>query len=140
MSRCDVVYCDHKGYGMICNIYFNIAVILVSYILVAKKLYNDMKIKTRVFPEFREPYLRHIKLVMVLAISYVLCVLPSSLVSCPQQLYEIDSWFSTVNQKLIITSIINIIYWYRLANCSLCRFRELSSRNSPYSMLYNWFI
>jgi len=110
---CDVVYCGHKSYGMIINILLNVVVIISSYLLVGKKLYKEMKEIEKVFPDFKVDYIRHLKLLLLLAVCYCICVLPASLLCWGQ--FNIDWWFPTLDAKLIFTSILNIVYW-----CMFC--------------------
>jgi len=107
---CDVVYSGHKSYGMIINILINVVIIVVSYLLVGKRLYEEMKEIENVFPDSKDDYIRHIKLLFLLSISYCFCVLPASLLCWGQ--FNIDCWFPTVKVKLIFTSCLNILYWF----------------------------
>ena len=94
---------------MIINILLNVVVIISSYLLVGKKLYKEMKEIEKVFPDFKVDYIRHLKLLLLLAVCYCICVLPASSFCWGQ--FNIDWWFPTLDAKLIFTSILNIVYW-----------------------------
>jgi len=107
---CDAVFCGQLGYGMMTNICLNIVVMMVSYLLVAKRINYEMQLSAnQIFQEDREMFVRHIRLVLILSMSYCVCVLPASVVSWGQ--FDLDGVFPSLNWQLITTSIFNIIYW-----------------------------
>jgi len=107
---CDAVFCGQLGYGMMTNICLNIVVMMVCYQLVAKQINYEMKMTSdRIIPADREMFVRHMRLVLILSVSYCICVLPASLISWGQ--FDMEGFFPSLNAQLITTSICNIIYW-----------------------------
>jgi len=108
---CDNVYYEvgEKSYGMIINVVINILVIFISYSIVSWKLRKGRWQEEEMFKS-SENTTQHIKMLLRLAITYTICVIPASFFCWG--IFDIE-WFPKDKKlyKQIFQTSWNCLYW-----------------------------
>jgi len=113
---CDNVYCadSRKSYGMIANILINTLIIFVSYYSIVKKLVEESleeSLDPTLRPEANKVIYQEIKMLMRLAITYTICVIPVSFLCWG--IFPLN-WFEglgNVVYEQLFEAILNCLYW-----------------------------
>ena len=109
---CDNVYFEvgEKSYGMIVLVVLNILVIFISSAIVAWKLRNGRRQREEILSSSDDTTTQHIRMLLRLAITYTICVIPASFLCWG--IFDTE-WFPKDKKiyKEIFKAIFNSIYW-----------------------------
>ena len=108
---CDNVYSDRgeRSYGMIVNIVTNILIIFISYYIVAAKLLKERR-QNKPSSKSSQKTTQHIQMLLRLAITYTICVIPASFLCWG--IFDTE-WFPRDNKlyKQVTNAALNCLYW-----------------------------
>ena len=113
---CDNVYCgdNKKSYGMIVNILLNTLIIVISYYSIVKRLVVgslEESIDSTLRPEVSKEIYQQIKMLMRLAVTYTICVIPASFLCWG--IFRLD-WFEELDNvwsEQLFEATLNCLYW-----------------------------
>jgi len=108
---CDNVYSERgeRSYGMIVNIVTNILIIFISYYIVAAKLLKERR-QNEPSSKSSQKTTQHIQMLLRLAITYTICVIPASFLCWG--IFDTE-WFPRDNKlyKQVTNAALNCLYW-----------------------------
>ena len=142
---CDNVYCDHnkKSYGMIANILINTFIIFMSYCSIVKKLVEE-SLEESLDSNLRPVIYQKIKMLMSLAITYTICVIPVSFFCWG--IFRLD-WFEGLDNVVyeqLFEAILNCLYWSMFSINFLLYYLPNSGIRRAYDTFFRdfkkWFI
>ena len=127
---CDNVYSERgeRSYGMIVNIVTNILIIFISYYIVAAKLLKERR-QNEPTSKSSQKTTQHIQMLLRLAITYTICVIPASFLCWG--IFDTE-WFPRDNKlyKQVTNAALNCLYW-----SMYCKFQKLVIHISKYLLL-----